>query len=54
MFRIKNCTNIYLSEVKMSWEDASKAVERGDDDVVPTFLQNHQIDEEGTYKGSPG
>ena len=48
MFRIKNCTNIYLSDVKISWEDAAKAVERGDADVVPTFLANHQIDEEGT------
>ena len=53
MFRIKNCTNIYLSDVKISWEDAAKAVERGDADVVPTFLENHQIDEEGTYFEGP-
>ena len=37
----------------MSWEDAAKAVERGDADVVPTFLENHQIDEEGTYFEGP-
>ena len=38
----------------MSWEDAAEAVERGNADVVPTFLANHQIDEEGTsyvYQG---
>ena len=53
-FAIKNNSKIYLSEVKMSWEDAAKAVERGDADVVPTFLANHQIDEEGTYEGITG
>ena len=49
MYRIKKFTNIYLSDVKISWEDAAKAVERGDADVVSTFLEYHQIDEEGTY-----
>ena len=53
MFRIKNCKYIYLSDVKISWEDAAKAVERGDADVVSTFLENHQIDEEGTYFEEP-
>jgi len=43
-----------VEEVKMSWEYAVKAVERGDADVVPTFLENHQIDEEGTYEGITG
>jgi len=38
-----------VGEVKISWKDAAWAVERGDADVVPTFLANHQIDEEGTY-----
>ena len=53
-FAFKNCTKIYLSEVKISWEDAAKAVERGDADVVPTFLANHQIDEEGSYRYARG
>ena len=49
-----NYTKKILSEVEISWEDAAKAVERGDADVVPTFLANHKIDEKGDYDGRSG
>jgi len=52
-FFMVTTTYVETLYVKISWEDAAWAVERGDLDVVSTFLENHQIDEEGTYFEGP-